>query len=139
MVGRIFETGDFIDKMKRIGKIPECSFLVTADVAGLYHSIPHKNQRNKPSTKIPTNDLVNLSEFVLKNNLFEFNDKIKQQISGTAIRTKLAHPYACIYMDKTETDFPKTQDLQPFIWLRYSDDIFFFVIWRHGEAELAEL
>ena len=108
----IRDSGDFIDKMKKIGKIFEGSFLVTADVVGL----------------------VKLAEFVLKNNLFEFNDKVKQQISGTAIGTKFAPPYACIYMDKTETDFLKTQDLQPFIWLRYIDDIFF--IWTHGEAEL---
>ena len=37
----IRDSGDFIDKMKRIGKIPEGSFLVTADVVGLYPSIPH--------------------------------------------------------------------------------------------------
>ena len=86
------------------------------------------------SSKIPTNDLVKLAEFVLKNNFFEFNNEIKQQISGTAIGTKFAPPYACIYMDKTETDFLKTQELQPFVWLRYIDDIFF--IWMHGETEL---
>ena len=28
--------------MKRLGKVPEGSFLVTADVVGLYPSIPHK-------------------------------------------------------------------------------------------------
>ena len=39
----------------------------------------------------------------------------KQQISGTAIGTKFAPPYAFIYMDKTEADFLKTQDLQQFI------------------------
>ena len=33
-------SGDFIEKMKRIGKIPEGSLLVTADVVGLYSSIP---------------------------------------------------------------------------------------------------
>ena len=37
----------------------------------------------------------------MKNNLLEFNDKVKQQISGTAIGTKFTPPYACIYMDKT--------------------------------------
>ena len=42
------------------------------------------------------------------NNFFEFNNEIKQQIFGTAIRTKFAPPFACIYMDKTETDFLKT-------------------------------
>ena len=66
--------------------------------------------------------------------MFDFNGKVKQQISGTAIGTKLAPPYVCIYMDKTETNFLKIQDLQPFIWLHYIDDIFF--IWTHGEAEL---
>ena len=33
-----------------------------------------------------------------------------------------------------ETSFLKTQQLQPFIWLRYIDDIFF--IWIHGEEQL---
>ena len=40
-------------------------------------------------------------------------------------------------MDKIETDFLKTQELQPFVWLRYIDDILF--IWTHGEAELKKL
>ena len=83
--------------------------------------------------KIPTNDLVKLAEFVLKNNLFEFYNKVKQQLR-TTIGTKFTPSYACIYMDETETDFVKTQDLQLFIWLRYIDDIFF--IWMHAEAEL---
>ena len=69
-----------------------------------------------------------------KNNFFEFNNELRQQISGTAIGTKFAPPYTCIYMNKTETDFLKTQELQTFVWLRYIDDIFF--IWMHGEAEL---
>ena len=37
-------------------------------------------------------------------------------------------------MDKTETDFLRTQELQPFVWLRYIDNI--FLIWTHGESEL---
>ena len=131
----IRDSGDFIDKMKRIGKVPEGSFLVTADVVGLYPSIPHKEGilalksklEEQTSSKISTNDLVKLTEFVFKKNYFEFNNEIKQQISGTAIAIKFAPPYACIYIDKTETDFLKTQKLQPFVWLRYTDDIFF--IW----------
>ena len=63
----IQDSGDFIDKMKRIGKIPEESFLVTADVAGLYPSIPRnegiaalkQKLEEEPLTKIPTNDLLN--------------------------------------------------------------------------------
>ena len=37
-------------------------------------------------------------------------------------------------MDKNEIDFFKTQELPPFLWLRYIDYIFF--IWEHGEEEL---
>ena len=82
----IRDSGDFIDKMKRIGKVPEGSFLVTADVVGLYPSIPHKERilalkcklEEQTSSKVPTNDLVKLAEFVLKNNFFEFNNQIKQ-------------------------------------------------------------
>ena len=40
-----------------------------------------------------------MAEFALKNNLFEFNNKVFQQISGTVIGTKFAPPYAFIYMD----------------------------------------
>ena len=96
--------------MKGLGKTPEGSFLVTADVVGLYPSITHnegisdlkQKLEEQPSTKIPVNDLVELAEFPLKCNLFEFNDKVKQQFSGTAIGTKFAPPYASIYMDKTD-------------------------------------
>ena len=75
-----------------------------------------------------------MARFVLKNNLFEFDSKIKQQISGTAIGTKFAAPYACIFMDKFETDELTTQNLKPWVWLRYTDDIFF--VWTHGEEKL---
>ena len=83
--------------MKRIGKVPEGSFLVTADVVGLYPSIPHKEGilalksklEEQTSSKIPTNDLVKLAEFVLKNNFFEFNNEIKQQISGMLLELSL--------------------------------------------------
>ena len=56
----------------------------------------------QPPTKIRTNDLVKLAKFVLKNNLFEFDDKVKQQISGSATGINFTPPYACIYMNKTE-------------------------------------
>ena len=75
-----------------------------------------------------------MAEFVLKNSYFEFNEKVYKHISGTAIENKFAPPYACIFMDEMETSFLKTQQLQPFILLRYIDDIFF--IWTHGEEQL---
>ena len=75
-----------------------------------------------------------MAEFVLKNNYFEFNGQVKQQISGTAIVTKFAPTYACIFTDDVGSKFLETQWLQPLIWFRYIGDVFF--IWTHGEEKL---
>ena len=72
-------------------------------------------------------------EFVLKNNVFEFNGTIKKLISGTAIGTKCAPNYAWIFMGAFETSFIKSQE-KPLVWFRYIDDICF--IWPHGEDKL---
>ena len=101
--------------------------LVTAEVVGLYPSIPHQSGlialkealANKSVKKIPIENQIKMSKFALKNNLSEFNNKVLQQISGAAIDTKLAPPYACIYMDRVEQDFLETQELQPLLWLRF--------------------
>ena len=59
---------------------------------------------------------------------------MKEQISGTAIGTKCAPSYACIFMDEFETKFIESQQNKPLVWFRYIDDIFF--IWTHGEEKL---
>ena len=67
-------------------------------------SIPHqaglialkKTLDKSLSKKIPTDNLIKMAEFVLSNNFFEFNNCTFQQISGMAIGTKFAPPYACI-------------------------------------------
>ena len=59
----IKDSSDLIRKLKNLRKIPEGSILVTADVVGLYPSIPHtaglqalENALNKRQhQKIPTN------------------------------------------------------------------------------------
>ena len=51
---------------------------------------------------IATEYLLQMTRFVLKNNFFEF-DSTTKQASGTAIETKVACPYAYIFMDKFET------------------------------------
>ena len=67
----------------------------------------------------------NISANDLTSNYFEFNGQVKKQISGTAMGTKFAPAYACIFMDNVESKFLETQSLQPFIWFRYIDDVFF--------------
>ena len=138
----IKDSGHFLEKIKTLRCISDNALLVTADVVGLYPSIPHqaglialKEALDKRLLKkIPSDDLIKMAEFVLSNIFFEFNSDTFQQISGTAIGTKFAPPYACIYMDQVEQKFLATQINQPLIWVRYIDDIFF--IWTHGEKEL---
>ena len=68
---------------------------MTTDDVSLYPSIPNTADLaalrdtldNLEDNKIPGEDLVKMSEFVLRNNYFEFNGSIKQQLPGTAIRT----------------------------------------------------
>ena len=67
-----------------------------------------------------------MAEFILKNIFFEFNSEIKQQISETAIGTKYPPTYACIFMDKVETEFLETQRAKPFWWVRHIDNMCLF-------------
>ena len=116
--------------------------MVIADEVGLYPSIPHKASfealrrrlNKRENFEIPDEGIVQMADFVLKNIFFEFNREVKRQKSGTAIGTKFAAPYTCIFMDEAETEFLKSQELQPFLWLCYIDDIFF--IWTQGTQEL---
>ena len=131
----IRDSQHFLEKIKTIGSVPENAFLVTADVVGLYPRIPHqaglkalKEALEKGDIKkIPTEDLVKMAEFVLNNNIFEFNSKAYQEKSDTAIGTKFLPPYGCIYMDEVEQKFLEMQSKKTHIWLSYIDDIFFYL------------
>ena len=84
---------------------------------------------------VPTEDIIKMPDFVPKYNLFEFNCKLYQQISGTANEAKFAPPYACIFMGYIETEFLKTQAIKPWLWKTFIvDDIFF--IWTDSKENL---
>ena len=76
----IKDSNDFIKKAKSLKNIPQDALLVTADVVGLYPSIPDeaglkslKEALDKRENRnIATNNLIKIAEFVLKNNYFEF-------------------------------------------------------------------
>ena len=54
------------------------------------------------TTQISSDTLAELAEIVLKNNIFEFDEKTFKQKRGTAIGTKFAAPYAFLYMADLE-------------------------------------
>ena len=94
---------------------------MTADVVGLYRSIPHiegldilkRQYENYPNKKVSTEDMGKMDDFVLQNNLFEFDSKFYKQMSGTAIGTNFDPPYTCIFMNHIEMEFLKTREIKP--------------------------
>ena len=82
----IRDSQHFLEKIKTIGSVPENAVLATVDVVGLYPTIPHQAGlkalkealKKRDIKKIPTEDLVKMTEFVLNNNIFEFNSKVYQ-------------------------------------------------------------
>ena len=103
----IKDTNDFLKKLHSLTNLPGNSLLCTMDVVGLYPNIPHDeglsairkriNERDKKD--VSTDDtLVELTELVLKNNIFNFNERTLKQKRGTAIGTKFAPPYSILFM-----------------------------------------
>ena len=85
---------------------------------------------------MPTHFLLECLELVLHGNIFEFNNELFIQKIGTAMGTKLAPTYACLFMGFLEEEFleVKYKGLQPRLWKRYIDDIVF--LWDGSEQEL---
>ena len=140
----IKDTNHFLRKIKSLGQLPEGAILCTIDVVGLYPNIPHeeglaslrKFLDARTEKKVTTETLLELAEIVLKNNIFQFNEKTLKQLRGTAIGTKFAPPYAIIFMADLEERILKDIELKPRMWWRYIDDIFF--MWEHGEDYLKQ-
>ena len=93
--------------------IPNDALLVTADVVGLCPGISHKVGLSAlrealdkiTHQEIPTENLIKMAEFVLKNNFFEFDTNVYQQMSGPAIWTKFAPPYASFLWTNLKPNF----------------------------------
>ena len=101
----IRDSGHFLEKIKNISTLPENAVLATADVMGLYPSIPYQAGSSALKEALENRSVkkTKMAEFVLKNTLFEFNNKVFQQISRTAISTKsplLMHAFTWIELCK---------------------------------------
>ena len=140
----IKDTNDFLRKLDALPSLPEDTILCTIDLVGLYPNIPHedglvatrKKLDEREDKTVSTDSLIELAECVLKNNIFEHNTSFYKQLRGTAIGTKMAPPYAILFMDDLEEKILKDCDKKPLTWSRYVDDI--LMLWQHGEKELLE-
>ncbi len=101
------------------------------DVTSLYTNIPNADGlraianiiRGKERI-IPNYDILKLLEMVLHKNNFEFNGQNYLQVGGTAMGTKVAPTYACLFMADLEQKILQNAPSQPALLLRYIDDLF---------------
>ena len=126
--------------------IPENCTLVTIDVKSLYLNIPHEDgikavlnrlYRTPELTDqmaIPPNTMADLLGIVLKQNYFQFADRMYHQVQGTAMGTKMAPSYANIFMAELEEKLLANYPIDPLLWKRYIDDI--LCIWPGPPSEL---
>ena len=120
----ITDSGDLMQKKPNLKTITNDAILLSADVAGLYLTIPHdwgleamEEALGKREIKhVSIEDLLQTLEFILKNSYFEFNVQVKQRISGIAVGTKCAPLCAGIFMEKVEIGFLMIQENQPLVW-----------------------
>ena len=126
--------------------LPRDCFLVTADVVSLYTNIPHEegistvlesiseNLGNLPMGTLPIASIKILLKYILEFNVFEFLGEFFQQIFGTAMGTKCAPSYACIFMSKIEAIILKLSK-HILHWKRFIDDIFFIFVGNEEELQ----
>ena len=104
--------------------MPEDTILCTIDVVGLYPNIPledglvvmRKALDEREDKTVSTNSLIELAKCVLKNNIFEHNTSFYKQLRGTTIGTKMAPPYAIIFMGDLEEKILKDCHKKPLTW-----------------------
>ena len=114
------------------------------DVVGLYPYIPHKEGLEilKCFLDIREGESVSIENFcrrvkiILKNNYFELDPDMYHQLLGTAIGTQFALNYANIFMAGQEENLLKKLNFEPYLWLRYLNDI--FCIWTEGFHKFTE-
>ena len=131
------DTKDLLMRLQTLPDLPPESIPYTVDVSSLYTSIPHSDGitacdealETRVDKDPHTSILLKLIRFVLTNNYFEFNGEFFHQTHGTAMGTKMAPNYACIFMGKLEQELLESAQLHPLIWLRYIDDV--LLIWTH--------
>ena len=77
-----------------------------------------------------TETLIEVAEIILKNNIFQLNEKKLKQLRGTTIGTKFVPLYAILFMVDLDKRILEDIELQPRIWGRYIDDTFLLETWR---------
>ena len=138
------DTTDFIRRVNEVQMpLAEGALMFCMDVKALYPSVPREEAReavrfalnNTPGKVADTTTILQMMDFVLNHNTFQFGAQNYTQIQGTVIGSKLGCNYACTYMGAWESKLLQFS-ARPLFFVRYIDDV--FGIWTHGESTLRE-
>ena len=117
--------------------LPPDAFLVTADVSSLYTNIPHDegisavlhyintHRQHMPANTPPDYIFEIILRHILDHSFFQFIDTVYHQITGTSMGTRMAPPYANLFMGRVEHKILQCFHTFITIWKRFIDDIFF--------------
>ena len=119
-------------------QFPSTCSLLAADVESLYPSIDINRGLDALTAALKANKtdsdtrhfIVQLTRWVLMNNVTEFNGKLYIQICGTAMGTPCAVVFACIFMGTIERkawEILSQVDIHPLLNYRFIDDLLIIV------------
>ena len=134
------DTPDFLRKVEseinqQPQRLPKNAIIVTMDVTGLYTNIPqeectqtaHEALNERINQEVPSQFIVNLLTFILKYNIFEYDQELFQQLIGFAMGSRPAPSCANLFMAR-KID-PKVEELAKkygklLFFKRFLDDLF---------------
>ena len=124
--------------------LPPNARLFTSDAVSMYTCIPtehalHKisrflrrHEKHKDETH-PYNAIIEGLGIIMRRCTFKFGDTFWRQLSGTAMGTPPAPPYATIYFGLHEQKFLRKHRTKLLFYRRFIDDV--IGIWRCDEGE----
>ena len=93
--------------------VPFNSYFITLDIESLYTNISHEEVIISFLRKFKHHPkkvfFLDLLKFVLKNNVFAFDDLVFMQLGEVAVGTRLAPALATIYIGELEEDYIQTR------------------------------
>ena len=134
----LLHSSDFISRIRTLGPTP--GRLISLDVTALFTNVPidfvidnlkraaHNNIFEPP---IPIDQFCELVRLCVDATIFTFEGEVYKQKFGVAMGSPLSPIFANLCLEFIEEYHIKNlpDDIKPFIWVRYVDDI--FIIYQH--------
>ena len=135
------DSADLLRHLQHQNATLEEYFLVTADVTSLYTNIPHQEGMEAIAhylhlhsdfvypphlpTIPPIPYVIRIIKTILESSTFEFGGTHYHQISGTSMGTRMAPPYANLFMGRIDEAIINEFSVPIRNYKRFIDDVFF--------------